>query len=82
MFDALENQTCSETYVPDTDGDTLLDGAEDANHNGVKDHGETSPCDEDTDRDGLRDDVDPNPTVHENSGKVVPQYLLLLLGDE
>lgn len=79
LFDALENQTCSDPYNPDTDGDTLSDGDEDSNHNGVKDQGETSPCNEDTDNDGLRDDVDPEPTIHINGGKMVPQFLLLLL---
>ena len=40
----------------DTDGDGLLDGEEDANHDGVWDVGsETNPCDADTDGDGMDD---------------------------
>lgn len=83
LFDALENLTCTEVDNPDTDGDTLSDGAEDSNHNGVRDSGETSPCNEDTDGDGLRDDVDPEPTVHVNARTLVPAvYLPLLLNDD
>jgi YD repeat-containing protein len=84
LFDALENQTCTEVNNPDTDGDTLLDGIEDSNHNGYKDNGETSPCNEDTDGDGLSDDVDPNPTGNIDAIRtLVPAvYLPLLLNNE
>ncbi len=40
---------------PDTDGDGLLDGVEDANADGVVDPGETGVLDADTDDDGLLD---------------------------
>jgi tetratricopeptide (TPR) repeat protein len=40
---------------PDTDGDGLLDGQEDANHNGQVDPGETDPNKADSDGDGKSD---------------------------
>ncbi|MBI2345806.1 MAG: hypothetical protein HYV03_02760, partial [Deltaproteobacteria bacterium] len=40
---------------PDSDNDGLPDGAEDANHNGWLDPGETDPSVADTDGDGLGD---------------------------
>lgn len=80
LFDALENRICTAFDNPDTDGDTLLDGDEDSNHNGVTEHSETSPCDEDTDGDGLRDDVDPYPTM--NPSLLIPINMLLLLNDD
>jgi uncharacterized protein (TIGR03382 family) len=40
---------------PDTDGDFLLDGIEDANHDGHFDASETNPLQVDTDDDGLLD---------------------------
>jgi len=83
LFDALENQTCTSATLSDTDGDTILDGDEDSNHNGVRDGEETDPCNDDTDGDGLLDNVDPNPldTVSVNRG-LLPALLLLLLSDE
>ncbi|HHL32818.1 MAG TPA: hypothetical protein ENJ30_00470 [Desulfobulbaceae bacterium] len=78
LVDALENVTCTSANSVDSDGDTLHDGAEDANHNGIVNSGETNPCKADTDGDGLRDDVDPEPTIHINGRKMVPLYLLLL----
>ncbi|MDD5751898.1 MAG: hypothetical protein PHS73_05270, partial [Candidatus Peribacteraceae bacterium] len=39
----------------DSDGDGLIDGIEDANHNGHTDANETDPMQWDTDRDGLPD---------------------------
>jgi len=83
LFDALENQICTAFDNPDTDGDTLLDGVEDSNHNGVRDNGETSPCNEDTDGDGIRDDVDPDPTGNINAFRtLIPAvYLPLLLNN-
>ncbi|MEO1230583.1 MAG: hypothetical protein AAFZ18_16925, partial [Myxococcota bacterium] len=42
--------------LADTDGDTLQDGAEDANVNGLREPGETDPTSPETDCDGLRDD--------------------------
>jgi hypothetical protein len=46
---------------PDTDGDGLPDGVEDANLNGRVDEGETSPLNPDSDGDGLLDGADPVP---------------------
>ncbi len=40
---------------PDTDGDGLPDGVEDADHDGTVDPGETDPRDPDTDGDGILD---------------------------
>ncbi len=51
--------------MADTDGDTLLDGEEDANRNGRIDASETDPNKADTDDDGLPDNVElegENPT--------------------
>ncbi|WP_147445693.1 Ig-like domain-containing protein [Corallococcus aberystwythensis] len=42
----------------DTDDDGLLDGNEDANHDGLKDPAETDPNDIDTDKDGLTDGLE------------------------
>jgi hypothetical protein len=47
----------------DTDADGLLDGQEDANHNGVVDAGETHPLLRDTDGDGIADGQDVQPLV-------------------
>jgi large repetitive protein len=44
--------------VADTDGDGLLDGVEDANHNGVCDPGETNPNLKDTDGGGVDDGLE------------------------
>jgi hypothetical protein len=78
LVDGLENHTCTSASNVDSDGDTIRDGVEDANHNGIVDGGETNPCKADTDGDGMRDDVDPEPTIHINGRKMVPMYLLLL----
>jgi hypothetical protein len=43
---------------PDTDGDGVPDGVEDANHNGIKDANETNALDVDSDDDGLWDGPD------------------------
>ncbi|MBN2802790.1 MAG: OmpA family protein [Deltaproteobacteria bacterium] len=43
---------------PDSDGDGLLDGTEDSNHNGTVDSGETDPNDDDSDDDGLLDGIE------------------------
>jgi hypothetical protein len=44
LSDLLEGKMCTDIYNPDTDGDGIIDGDEDANHNGVIDPGETNPC--------------------------------------
>ncbi len=84
LFDALENLTCTEVNNPDTDGDTLPDGIEDSNHNGIRNNGETSPCKDDTDGDGIRDDVDPDPTGNIDAFRtLIPAvYLPLLLNSK
>lgn len=48
---------------PDSDGDGLPDGAEDANHNGRVDAGETDPNDGDSDGDTFDDGVDNCPLI-------------------
>ena len=54
--DSLENSVlCLNAYDADTDDDGIIDGVEDANHNGEKDDGETHPCYIDTDYDGIQD---------------------------
>ena len=46
---------CLNELAADSDGDGLGDGAEDADHDGALDPGETDPCLADTDADGLSD---------------------------
>jgi len=53
--DLVEADWCTDPYDADTDDDGISDGAEDENHNGVADPGETHPCRTDTDGDGLQD---------------------------
>ena len=48
---------------PDTDNDGLLDGEEDADHNGNVDFNETDPLLWDTDGDGMSDGEDASPLV-------------------
>lgn len=48
-------------YLPDSDGDGLPDGTEDANRNGQQDSGETNPRNRDTDADGWIDGLDSAP---------------------
>ncbi|MDY7228677.1 Ig-like domain-containing protein [Hyalangium rubrum] len=56
--DDLETGTGTDPNDDDTDNDGLLDGNEDANHNGVVDEGETDPRKFDTDEDGLSDGLE------------------------
>ncbi len=58
IADADAGATFTLALVADSDGDTLLDGAEDASGNGQVELGETDPNLPDTDGDGARDDVD------------------------
>jgi hypothetical protein len=51
----LKNAWCTDPHDADTDDDGIADGAEDTNHNGVVDEGETDPCNADTDGDGIQD---------------------------
>jgi hypothetical protein len=53
--DAVELLLGTDPLNPDTDGDGLFDGVEDANHNVVIDVGETDPLNPDTDSDGFSD---------------------------
>lgn len=53
--DSLEETMCTDPNDADTDDDGIIDGTEDANHNGQVDTGETDPCDIDTDNDGIQD---------------------------
>src|SRR5205085_3190750 len=43
---------------PDSDGDGIPDGVEDANHNGRVDMGETDPLSRDSDGDGVPDGIE------------------------
>ncbi len=52
--------TTTDPTEPDDDGDHLLDGLEDKNHNGAFDDGETDPLEVDTDSDGLYDGSEEN----------------------
>jgi len=60
LVDAVEATIGTDPDNPDSDGDGLWDGAEDANHNGVYEFqiGETDPLDPDTDADGLTDGME------------------------
>jgi len=54
--DAIEDiVACLNPVDDDSDDDGILDGNEDADHDGVVDPGETDPCEEDSDNDGLLD---------------------------
>jgi hypothetical protein len=53
--DYLENMGCTDPFDADSDDDGLLDGDEDADHDGVVADDETDPCDVDTDQDGIQD---------------------------
>jgi hypothetical protein len=56
--DEVELATGTNPFMDDTDGDGLIDGSEDANHNGQLDLGETDPSKWDTDGDGLSDGLE------------------------
>ncbi|MDY6950250.1 MAG: hypothetical protein SWE60_01955 [Thermodesulfobacteriota bacterium] len=55
LSDSLESKTCTDPNDSDSDDDGIVDGAEDANHNGAVDPDETDPCEIDTDDDGIQD---------------------------
>ena len=55
--------TTTDPTNPDSDGDGLTDGAEDADRDGAVDPGETDPNLSDTDSDGAGDAVDTCPTI-------------------
>lgn len=63
-----ENLLGTDPFDADSDDDGLLDGEEDANHNGVVDQGETDPENPDSDGDGIPDGVELGlATPHSNS---------------
>jgi len=54
--DCMEAKTgCTDVNIPDSDADGLLDGEEDLNQDGFVDPDETSPCEPDSDFDGMDD---------------------------
>ncbi|MCP3891891.1 MAG: hypothetical protein GY702_23945 [Desulfobulbaceae bacterium] len=55
LSDEIENEYCTLTNDADTDDDGIIDGIEDANHNGIVDAGEPNPCSPDSDADGVQD---------------------------
>lgn len=58
LADNIEENSPTDPDNPDTDGDGLLDGLEDADLNGEFDEGETNANDADTDDDGLQDGIE------------------------
>ena len=63
--DNLEMLGCTDPNDADTDDDSILDGWEDANHNGVVDSGESNPCNIDTDGDGIQDGTELSYTLND-----------------
>lgn len=55
LTNELENTMCTDPNDADTDDDGIIDGVEDANHDGVIDSGETDPCNADSDGDDIQD---------------------------
>lgn len=71
--DSVETATGTDPNVADTDGDGLLDGQEDQNHNGRVDTGETDPRHVDSDCDGVSDgSEDANLNGSRDSGETDP----------
>ena len=74
--DTVEDASdCLSSSDADTDDDGIADGVEDADHDGVVDAGETSPCLADTDGDGIQDGTESGVTVgtaDTNSAVFVP----------
>jgi alpha-tubulin suppressor-like RCC1 family protein len=70
--DDIETMGCTEMNNPDSDNDGILDGTEDANHNGIQDTGESNPCNPDSDDDGMPDGWEManglNPLTNDASG--------------
>ncbi len=59
IIDLVENASpCLSANDADTDDDGIIDGNEDANHDGIVDPDETDPCDIDTDGDGIQDETE------------------------
>lgn len=59
--------TTTNSLNNDTDGDSLLDGEEDTNYNGMVDAGETDPYSNDSDGDGVADNIDNCPTIYNSN---------------
>ncbi|MCP4624937.1 MAG: hypothetical protein GY850_15640 [bacterium] len=55
VIDRVKTYINPDIYQNDSDDDGILDVAEDANHNGTVDSGETDPKNPDTDGDGVQD---------------------------
>ena len=55
LINQIEWAGCTDPNDGDSDDDGIMDGVEDANHNGIVDPGETDPCKADTDGDGIQD---------------------------
>lgn len=55
LSDAIETTLGTNPQDVDSDDDGIVDGLEDANHNGITDSNETSPTNTDTDGDGVQD---------------------------
>ncbi|MBW2069744.1 MAG: RHS repeat protein [Deltaproteobacteria bacterium] len=68
LSDILEQSMCTDPADDDTDDDGLLDGNEDANHNGLLDADETDPCLTDTDGDGIQDGTERGLAAAEGTG--------------
>lgn len=86
LIDFLELTVCETNWQnPDTDDDGLLDGIEDANHNGIIDPGETDPLDSDSDDDGFTDQEEvicgSDPRDSTSRCRVGLPWLMLLLGN-
>ncbi|XXF76448.1 Ig-like domain-containing protein [Myxococcaceae bacterium GXIMD 01537] len=67
LTDSVEATLGTNPNDDDSDDDGVLDGNEDANHNGVVDAGETSPLLADTDGDGLADGTELGLTTPQGS---------------
>jgi hypothetical protein len=64
MADAIESgHGCLNPNDADTDDDGIPDGVEDADHDGIVDADETSPCLADTDGDGIQDGTETGVTT-------------------
>lgn len=66
---------CTNPFDADSDDDGIVDGDEDADHDGDLDVAETDPCDEDTDFDGIQDGTEVGVTTgHETDtgGTFIP----------
>lgn len=68
LSDILEGTMGTNPLDDDTDDDGIIDGNEDANHNGTVDVGETNPLNADTDNDGLKDGLEIGLTAPQGTG--------------